>query len=50
MTFSAILSLAILRDDFKRLDRPGLRTFLRRMQQPDGRFSICFPKRNLVSH
>jgi len=42
MTFSAILSLAILRDDFKRLDRAGLRIFLRRMQRPDGSF-IAIP-------
>jgi len=39
MTFSAILSLAILRDDLKRLDRTGLRTFLCRMQRPDGSFT-----------
>lgn len=37
MTFSAILSLAILRDDFQRLDRAGIAQFLGRMQQPDGR-------------
>ena len=37
MTFAAVLSLAILRDDFTKLDRPGLRQFLKNLQQDDGR-------------
>ncbi|KAF8315601.1 terpenoid cyclases/Protein prenyltransferase [Clavulina sp. PMI_390] len=38
MTFAALLSLAILQDDFSQLDREGLRLFLRKVQQPDGSF------------
>ena len=37
MTYTALLSLAILRDDFSRLDRPGLIRFLRSCQKPNGR-------------
>src|SRR5258708_21840919 len=37
MTFSAVVSLAILSDDFSRLDIEGLREFLGGVQQPDGR-------------
>lgn len=40
MTFSAILCLAILRDDFSLLDREGLSKFLTRMQQKDGRYVL----------
>ncbi|KAF8158421.1 terpenoid cyclases/protein prenyltransferase alpha-alpha toroid [Crassisporium funariophilum] len=40
MTYTALLSLAILRDDFSRLDRQGIVTFLRSCQRPeDGSFS-----------
>ncbi|KDR82565.1 hypothetical protein GALMADRAFT_237942 [Galerina marginata CBS 339.88] len=39
MTYTALLSLAVLRDDFSRLDRPGLLQFLRACQRPDGSFS-----------
>ncbi|TRM62135.1 terpenoid cyclases/protein prenyltransferase alpha-alpha toroid [Schizophyllum amplum] len=38
MTYTALLGLAILRDDFKRLDREGLRRFVRACQLPDGSF------------
>jgi len=38
MTFSAVVSLAILSDDFSRLDIEGLREFLGGVQQPDGSF------------
>jgi len=41
MTYTALLSLAILRDDFSKLDRPGLITLLRTCQQEDGRFVSC---------
>jgi hypothetical protein len=37
MTYAAILSLAILRDDFSRLDKTGLQKFVARCQNPDGR-------------
>ena len=37
MTYTALLSLAILRDDFSRLDREGLLQFLRACQRKDGR-------------
>ena len=37
MTYTAILSLAVLRDDFSRLDRPGIVAFLHSCQRPDGR-------------
>ncbi|KAI0049451.1 terpenoid cyclases/Protein prenyltransferase [Auriscalpium vulgare] len=39
MTYCALLSLAILRDDFARLDRPGLLKFIRSCQDIDGSFS-----------
>ncbi|KAF8600240.1 terpenoid cyclases/Protein prenyltransferase [Ceratobasidium sp. AG-I] len=39
MTYAAILSLAILRDDFSQLDRAGLRKFVGSCQNPDGSFS-----------
>lgn len=38
-TYTALLSLSILRDDFSRLDRPGLIKFLRASQREDGSFS-----------
>ena len=38
MTYAALLSLAILRDDFSKLDRPGIVTFLRSCQRHDGRW------------
>jgi len=36
-TYAALLSLAILRDDFTRLDRQGMVAFLRSCQRQDGR-------------
>ncbi|CAA7261529.1 unnamed protein product [Cyclocybe aegerita] len=39
MTYTALLSLAILRDDFSKLDRPGITIFLRSCQREDGSFS-----------
>ena len=41
VTYTALISLAILRDDFTRLDRPGLVTFLRSSQRKDGRFVLA---------
>ncbi|KAF5360902.1 hypothetical protein D9756_004953 [Leucocoprinus leucothites] len=38
MTYTALLALAILRDDFSKLDRSGLITFLRACQREDGSF------------
>ncbi|KAL4069965.1 terpenoid cyclases/protein prenyltransferase alpha-alpha toroid [Scleroderma yunnanense] len=40
MTYTALLSLAILRDDFSRLDRPSLISFLKACQKEDGSFSV----------
>ncbi|KAJ6550530.1 terpenoid cyclases/protein prenyltransferase alpha-alpha toroid [Mycena sp. CBHHK59/15] len=40
MTYTALLTLAILRDDFTKLDRPGLIKFIRACQLSDGSFSI----------
>ena len=40
VTYTALISLAILRDDFTRLDRRGLVTFLRSSQREDGRFVL----------
>ncbi|KAJ7876785.1 terpenoid cyclases/protein prenyltransferase alpha-alpha toroid [Mycena leptocephala] len=37
MTYTALLTLAILRDDFSKLDRSGLVNFIRACQQEDGR-------------
>ncbi|PCH40384.1 terpenoid cyclases/Protein prenyltransferase [Wolfiporia cocos MD-104 SS10] len=39
MTYTALLSLAILRDDFSQLDRAGILAFLRACQNDDGSFS-----------
>ncbi|EEB90438.1 hypothetical protein MPER_11355, partial [Moniliophthora perniciosa FA553] len=39
MTYTALLSLAILRDDFSRLDRRGLVEFLRACQTENGSFT-----------
>ncbi|KAK0222201.1 terpenoid cyclases/protein prenyltransferase alpha-alpha toroid [Armillaria fumosa] len=39
MSYTALLSLAILRDDFAQLDRPGLIRFLKSCQRDDGSFS-----------
>jgi len=39
MTYAGLLTLAIFRDDFKRLDRPSLVKFLRACQREDGSFS-----------
>jgi len=38
MTYTALLSLSILRDNFSRLDRPGLLKFLQACQKEDGSF------------
>ncbi|KAG5731879.1 Geranylgeranyl transferase type-1 subunit beta, partial [Termitomyces sp. T112] len=40
MTYTALLSLAIFRDDFSRLDRKGLLAFIRTCQRDDGSFCI----------
>nr|GAT45676.1 geranylgeranyltransferase type 1 subunit beta [Mycena chlorophos] len=40
MTYTALLTLAILRDDFTELDRAGLVEFVRSCQKEDGSFSI----------
>lgn len=37
MTYTAILNLAILRDDFKRLKKAAILTHIRFLQQEDGR-------------
>lgn len=39
MTYTALLSLAILRDDFSRLDRAGIVSLLRGTQLEDGSFT-----------
>jgi geranylgeranyl transferase type-1 subunit beta len=39
-TYTALLCLSILRDDFSRLDRPGLTKFLRASQREDGRYAL----------
>ncbi|KAF8558261.1 terpenoid cyclases/Protein prenyltransferase [Imleria badia] len=39
LTYTALLSLAILRDDFSQLDRPEIIKFLRACQNEDGSFS-----------
>jgi len=39
ITYTALLSLSILRDDFSRLDRSAVLSFLRSVQHPDGSFS-----------
>ncbi|KAI0088510.1 terpenoid cyclases/protein prenyltransferase alpha-alpha toroid [Irpex rosettiformis] len=38
MTYTALLNLAILRDDFTRLERPGLIKFIKACQREDGSF------------
>ncbi|KAJ7252752.1 terpenoid cyclases/protein prenyltransferase alpha-alpha toroid [Mycena haematopus] len=40
MTYTALLTLAILRDDFSKLDRAGLVKFVRACQRDNGSFSI----------
>lgn len=39
MTYTAFLALAILRDDFSKLDRSGIIRFLRSCQREDGRWA-----------
>ncbi|KAH7885200.1 terpenoid cyclases protein prenyltransferase [Phlebopus sp. FC_14] len=39
VTYTALLSLAILRDNFSRLDEPGVIAFLKACQNEDGSFS-----------
>lgn len=41
VTYTALVALAILRDDFTRLDRRGLVKFLRSSQKEDGRFVLA---------
>ncbi|KAJ7155455.1 terpenoid cyclases/protein prenyltransferase alpha-alpha toroid [Mycena crocata] len=43
MTYTALLALAILRDDFSKLDRPGIVKFIGTCQRDDGSFTI-FPR------
>ena len=43
MTYTSLLSLSILRDDFTQLDRKGLVNLLRATQKEDGRFVSLFP-------
>jgi prenyltransferase beta subunit len=38
MTYTSLLALVILGDDFKRLNRKGLLKFLHESQLPDGRY------------
>lgn len=38
MTYTALLNLAILRDDFSQLNKEGVRALLRATQQSDGRY------------
>jgi len=48
-TYTALVALAVLRDDFARLDRRGLVTFLGSSQREDGWFvsaSVEFPWAN----
>ena len=40
MTYTALITLAILRDDFSRLDRRGLVALLRATQKEDGRYGV----------
>ena len=42
MTYTALMSLAILRDDFTKLDRSGILRFVRSCQRDDGR-RVLFP-------
>lgn len=42
MTYTSLMSLAILRDDFTRLDRAGILRFVRSCQQDDGRYVSLF--------
>jgi len=43
MTYTALLTLSILRDDFSRLDKAGLVRLLRACQRPDGSFGTVPP-------
>lgn len=40
MTYTALLSLAILRDDFSKLERKGLIQFVKSCQREDGRYGL----------
>ena len=44
MTYTALLSLAILRDDFSRLNRSGLIQLLKSSQNEDGRYGCIYSK------
>jgi geranylgeranyl transferase type-1 subunit beta len=48
MTYTALVSLAILRDDFYKLERKGLISFLRSCQRTDGRCGKPVPDSHLV--
>ena len=41
MTYTALLCLSILRDDFSKLERQGILRLLRSCQQEDGRYAFC---------
>ena len=43
-SYTAILILGLLSDDFTRLDRTGLLRFIARCQCPDGSCVFCVPK------
>lgn len=40
MSYTALLILAILRDDFTRLDREAMRLHISSLQLPDGRYVL----------
>lgn len=43
MTYTALLTLAILRDDFSRLDKHGILVLLKSCQREDGRYALRDP-------
>jgi geranylgeranyl transferase type-1 subunit beta len=43
MSYTALLTLSALRDDFAALDRPALGALLRACQQPDGGYLSLLP-------
>ena len=46
MTYTALMSLAILRDDFTKLDRAGILHFVRSCQREDGRHAVHYVSRH----
>ena len=48
MTYTALLALAILRDDFTNLDRIGLINLIRASQKPDGRYDLSTALTSLI--